>query len=124
MIRPPGGDHGRDAWDEGWEAGRHRDCDVRGDANREGAMTVARALLVLLLMVAVGVAVVIVRGESAKAANRIQRLHQEKIALEQQLWAQELELAKLRGPEAIRRRAEALDLEVVPPAEAAGERLD
>ncbi len=83
-------------------------------------MTVPRALLVLLMMVAIGIAVVVIRGESAKAASRIQQLHQETITLEQTLWSMELELAKLRGPEAIRRRAETLGLDVVPPSQDAG----
>lgn len=78
-------------------------------------MTVCRALLVLLMMVVVGVAIVLIRQESAKAANRIQQLHHRKIALEQDLWAKELKLAELRGPEAIRRRAAELGFDVVPP---------
>ncbi len=79
-------------------------------------MTVARALLILLLMVAMGVTIVGLRGESAKAAQRVQRLHQRKVTLSQKLWTKELELAQLRGPEAIRRRAAEMQLEVVPPA--------
>lgn len=67
------------------------------------------------MMVATGVAIVCIRGESAKAANRIQRLHQQKVTLRQELWSKELELAKLRGPEAIRQRAAEMELEVVPP---------
>jgi len=78
-------------------------------------MTVARALFVLLLMTVVGVAIVIIRSESARAANRVQRLHQEQLRLEQELWKKEMELARLRGPEEIRRRATELGLEVVPP---------
>ncbi|MFQ5412114.1 MAG: hypothetical protein ACE5EC_07440 [Phycisphaerae bacterium] len=77
----------------------------------------ARTLIVLLMMIAIGVAIVVIRGESAKTSNRIQQLHQNKIALQQKLWTQELELAKLRGPEAIRRRAEELGLNVVPPSQ-------
>lgn len=79
-------------------------------------MTTPRALLVLLMMVAVGVTIVVIRQESAKAANRVQQLHHRKIVLEQDLWSRELELAKLRGPEAIRDRAGTLGFEVVPPA--------
>ena len=79
-------------------------------------MTTCRALLVLFMMVTVGVVIVVIRQESAKAANRIQGLHHQKITLEQSLWTRELELARLRGPEAIRHRADALGFEVVPPA--------
>lgn len=78
-------------------------------------MTTARALLVLFLMVAVGVAIVILRQESARVANRVQQLHHQKITLEQDLWSLELRLARLRGPEAIRRRAAEIGLGVMPP---------
>ncbi len=79
-------------------------------------MTIPRALLVLLLIVLVGMAIVLLRQESAKAANRIQKLHQERISLEQKLWGKQLELAKLRTPEAIRRRAEELGFDLASPA--------
>ena len=78
-------------------------------------MTVPRALLVLMLMTMVGVAIVAIRGESAKTANRVQRLHHRQVSLEQTLWSQEMELARLRGPEEIRRRANELGLDLVPP---------
>lgn len=78
-------------------------------------MTVSRMLVVLLMMVAVGVAIVAIRGESAKASNRVQYLHGRQVALEQELWAKEMELARLRGPDAIRRRASELGLDLVPP---------
>ncbi len=79
-------------------------------------MTVARALLALGMLVAIGIAIVLIRGESAKAANRVQRLHGRQLTLEQELWAREMELARLRTPDEIRRRARELGLEVVPPA--------
>lgn len=78
-------------------------------------MTVARALLTLGMMVIVGIAIVALREESAKAANRVQRLHGRQLVLEQELWAREMELARLRTPDEIRRRAKKLGLEVVPP---------
>jgi hypothetical protein len=81
-------------------------------------MTVARALFVLVMMVAIGIAVVWLRTESAKVACRVQALHHEKVSLEQRLWAQDIELAQLRGLDEIRRRASELDLDVVPPAAA------
>lgn len=80
-------------------------------------MTVPRALFVLLLIVATGVAIVLLRGESARAANRIQRLHGESIEIEQRLWAAEIELARMREPRAIRQRAKDMQLDVVSPAE-------
>lgn len=81
-------------------------------------MTVPRALLVVFAMVAIGLGIVAVRGETAKAANRVQKLHHQKVVLEQELWAREMELAKLRGPEEIRRRASELGLDIVPPTAA------
>jgi len=78
-------------------------------------VTVPRALLVLAMMVVIGVATIALQGESAKVANRIQRLHHKQKVLEQTLWTQEMELARLRGPEQIRRRAAELGLDVVPP---------
>lgn len=78
-------------------------------------MTVPRALWVLAMMVAVGVATVALQGESAKVANRIQRQHYKQVVLEQTLWTQEMELARLRGPDEIRRRAAELGLSVAPP---------
>jgi len=78
-------------------------------------MTVARGLIVLAMLAAVGVAVVAVRAETAKAANRVQRLHQSEVDLKQRLWSQEMELAQLRCPDEIRRRAQSLGLSVVPP---------
>lgn len=81
-------------------------------------MTVPRALYVLSLMVITAIAVVIIRGESARTASRIQRLHQQNVRLEQELWPREIELARLRGPEAIRQRAVEMGLEVIPPGAA------
>lgn len=78
-------------------------------------MPVSRALLVLGMLVLIGIAVVALRSESAKSAYRIQRLHREQLVLQQDLWAQEMALAKLRGPDEIRRRADRLRLEVRPP---------
>lgn len=80
-------------------------------------MTVPRALFVLLLIVATGVAIVLMRGESARAAHRIQRLHGESIEIEQRLWAAEIELARMREPRAIRQRALDMGLDVRPPVE-------
>lgn len=79
-------------------------------------MTVARGLLVLLMLVAIGIAITVARDESARAANRIHKLNGERTALEQRLWKLETEMARLRSPEEIRRRAALMGLRVVPPA--------
>lgn len=78
-------------------------------------MTVARGLLVLGLMAAIGLAIVAVRMESAKAASRVQQLHQKAVNLEQRQWVQEIDLARLRTPDAIRRRAGELNPNLIPP---------
>ena len=80
-------------------------------------MTVPRALFVLMLVVATGAAIVLLRGESARSANRIQRLHAQSIELEQRLWSAQIELARMREPRAIRQRAREMGLDVLPPAE-------
>lgn len=78
-------------------------------------MTVARGLLVLAMLMVVGVAIVMLREESAKVAHRIQSLDHDRTTAEQRLWRVEMDLAELRGPDAIRRRARSLGLNVVPP---------
>ena len=78
-------------------------------------MTNGRSLLILLMMVSTGIAIVVIRGETAKASNRVQRLHQKQTELEHVLWSQEMDLARLRGPEEIRRRTKDLGLNLLPP---------
>lgn len=68
-------------------------------------------------MMVVALAIVALRTESARSAYRIQALHQRKLALEHRLWTQEMELARLRVPDEIRRRVQELGLEVVEPTE-------
>jgi len=87
-------------------------------------MTVARSLYVFALMMVVGVATVAIRAESAKVANRIQKLHRTQMNYEQTLWTQELELARLRAPDEIRRRALELGLTLMPPPIDPGVRSD
>ncbi len=87
-------------------------------------MTVTRGMLVLFLMVVIGVAIVVTREESARAANRIHKLHGERTAIEQRLWKLETDMARLRGPEEIRRRTMLMGLRVVPPAARAGAAFD
>lgn len=87
-------------------------------------MTVPRALWVFAMLIVVGIAMVAIRAESARAANRIQKLHQKQLVYEQTLWTQEMELARLRAPEEIRKRAEAMGLSVRPPPVDPGIRSD
>jgi len=78
-------------------------------------MTVPRGLWILAMLAVIGIATVAIQGESAKVANRIQRLHYKQVVLEQTLWTQDMELARLRGPDEIRRRLAELGLNVLPP---------
>lgn len=80
-------------------------------------MTVARGLLILAMLASLAVAIVLIRTQSARAANRVQRLHRDQIQIEQKLWSEEMKLAKLRVPEEIRRRTDEWGLGVVPPTE-------
>jgi hypothetical protein len=87
-------------------------------------VTVARGLLILGMLVAISLAMVALRSESARTACRIQQLHQRRLMLDQELWAEEMELARLRGPKEIRRRTGELGLGVVPPrAESTAKRM-
>lgn len=79
-------------------------------------MTVARSLLVILMMVGIGLAIVLVRGESAKTAGRVQVLHHRETVLQHQRWAREMDLARLRGPDEIRKRTSELGLDLVSPS--------
>jgi len=78
-------------------------------------MTVPRALLVLAMLTMVGIATVLVRAETAKAAYRVQRLHQQHTRVRHQLWGYQMELARLRAPQRIAERAAKLGLDVQPP---------
>ncbi len=78
-------------------------------------MTVPRAMLVLGMLTIVGISTVLLRADTAKAAHRVQRLHQQQTRLRHQLWGYELELARLRAPQRIAERAVKLGLDVQPP---------
>jgi hypothetical protein len=78
-------------------------------------ITLPRGLLVLAVLTLVGIATVLIRAETARAAHRVQRLHQQHTRLRHQLWGFELELARLRAPQRIAERATRLGLDVQPP---------
>jgi hypothetical protein len=75
-------------------------------------MTVPRVLLVLGMMTMVGAAIVLLRSETAREAHRVQKMHRKAVALRHELWGLEMDLARLRAPDQIRRRAEELGLAV------------
>lgn len=73
-------------------------------------MTLARILFVTVLVAAVCGGTVFLRQAMAIESRRIQQLHGRQVALEQQLWSRQMELARLRIPQKIRQRVEDLDL--------------
>jgi hypothetical protein len=72
--------------------------------DKVAAMPVPRALLVLIGLSVIAGAVVHLRGRSARLSYEIQQLHSRQVELRQELWTQQMELARLRTPEAIRLR--------------------
>lgn len=78
-------------------------------------MTLPRVLFVAVLLAAVGVAMVTVRHDMARTSFRVQRLHQQRIALQRDNWAREMELARLRVPADLRERVTEMSLPVSAP---------
>jgi len=77
-------------------------------------MTLPRGLLIATLLATVGVGLVLLRQDMARASHRIQGLHHRKGELEQTLWARQMDLARLRVPQRVRQRVTDLGLTVVP----------
>lgn len=67
-------------------------------------MTVGRIVGVILILLLAAVAVVGIRTNQVAIAGSAGRLHMEKIALERDIWEQEMTLARLRGTEQVLRR--------------------
>ena len=77
-------------------------------------MTIPRMVGVLLALTLVGLGVVALRVEQGRHQRLIQVLHQDQAELQQKIWNQELEIARLRSPRKIRERAEALGVDATP----------
>jgi len=73
-------------------------------------MTIPRVVGLLIVLVVIGIAAVAMRVEQARHARRIQELQFRQTELRQQIWGQEMELARLRAPGMIRQRAGRLGL--------------
>lgn len=81
-------------------------------------MTIPRMVGVLLALTMVGIAVVVLRVDQLETSRRIQELQFRHVELQRQIWAQDLELARLLSPQQIRERAVRFGL--VPGSEDAG----
>ena len=75
-------------------------------------MTIARMLVLVLVMSLTGIAVIALRVEQSRHLRNIQGLQFRESQLKQQIWHQEMELAGLRSPQMIRDRAGRLGLSV------------
>jgi len=73
-------------------------------------MTIGRMLVLVLVLTAVGIAVITLRVDQSRYLHRIQSLQFHQRELRQQIWRQEMELARLRSPQMIRDRAVRLGL--------------
>ncbi|HOB75416.1 MAG TPA: FtsL-like putative cell division protein [Phycisphaerae bacterium] len=82
-------------------------------------MTTSRMVGVLVALALVGIAVVAIRVDQSRATQRIQKLQFEHTDLKREIWTQEVEIARLRSPQAIREQASRLGLEVAPKPPAA-----
>jgi hypothetical protein len=69
-------------------------------------MSVPRAVLILIGLGAIAGAVVHLRARSTTLAFEIQQLHRRQIELKQEIWRQEMEIARLRSPQLMRARVE------------------
>ena len=86
-------------------------------------MTIPRMVGLLIVLTVIGIAVVAMRVQQAQSLYRIQALQFRQTELRQQIWSQEMELARLRSPQMIRERAGHLGLVAGPgPAEEASPR--
>ncbi len=74
-------------------------------------MTIPRTVGLLIGLTGIGIAVVAMRAEQAQHLRRIQEFQFRQTELRQQIWSQEMELARLRSPQMIRERAERFGLD-------------
>ncbi len=68
----------------------------------------------LIAFAAIGTALVAIRLDEARVSRGIQQLHYQKVELERETWAQQMELARLRAPGLVRERAERMKPQSVP----------
>ncbi len=75
-------------------------------------MTIPRMVILLVALAAVGIAVVALRLDQMTTSRRIQAMEFRRDDLQRQVWTQELEIARLRAPGAVRDRARVFGLDV------------
>ena len=80
-------------------------------------MTIPRMVGLLVGLAVLGVAVVAMRVDQARMGWKIQEMQFQKMRMDREAWSQEIELARLRSPDAVRERAIQLGI-MAPPASA------
>lgn len=75
-------------------------------------MTIPRMLVLTLILSLTGIAVIALRVEQSRHLRVVQELQFRGSELRQQIWHQEMELARLQSPQMIRDRAGRLGLTI------------
>jgi hypothetical protein len=69
---------------------------------------------VLVGLAVIGIAIVAIRVDQSRVSQRVQKYQSQQTNLSREIWTQEMEMARLRSPQAIRAQAGRLGLEVAP----------
>ena len=77
-------------------------------------MTIPRMVGLLICLATIGVVVVALRLEQAQHVREIQKLQFQQAELRQQIWTQDMELARLRSPQMVRDRAARFGVDASP----------
>ena len=80
-------------------------------------MTVPRLIVLLLFFGVLGIAVAALRAAPGRRSHRVQQMQFEQLTRRQRIWANEMEIARLRSPQMVRDRTKLLSVPVVPPYE-------
>ncbi len=78
-------------------------------------MTVPRLIGLLVLFGSLGIVVVTMRADQVRRSNRIQQMQFEQLGRRQKIWANEMEIARLRSPQMVRERTRRLAMPLAPP---------
>lgn len=81
-------------------------------------MTIARAVVAVLFFALLGLVNVMLRAQQVAIMRAVERQRREIVELRRTLWAQQLELARLRSPQRVRERAHRLEQRLAGPAAA------
>lgn len=77
-------------------------------------MVLSRVTGLLVMVTALALLVTHLRGETVRANHRANLAHLKALAVRRELWDSQVELARLRSPQEIRRRVESMKLAVIP----------